>query len=103
MLVSVQARGVVFPYQGILLPFDSFLLVGLGVREALYLAGVATKEAVEVGTNFVTLRLLEVVALGASCLRGSHISIRSVAEAAISLVWFVANRLAAVCTSICIP
>lgn len=53
-------------YQSILLPYDSLLLVRIGVGEALDGAGVAAEQPVEVGADLVALGLLEVVALCAS-------------------------------------
>jgi len=53
-------------YQSILLPYDVFSLVGIGVREALNGSGVTTEEAVEVGANLIALALTKSVALSAS-------------------------------------
>lgn len=55
-------------YQCVFLPGDSFVLVGVCVAETLNLAGFAPEEAMQVGAYLVAFGLLEVVALGASCL-----------------------------------
>lgn len=53
-------------YQSVLLPLNTLLLVGVGVRETLDLTTVATEEAVEVGADHVGTALLKGVALSAS-------------------------------------
>jgi hypothetical protein len=55
-------------YQSILVPLNSLLLVGIGVRETLNGTSVATEETVQVGTDLVSLALAESVALCAASL-----------------------------------
>merc|ERR1712072_872369 len=52
--------------QGVLIPSNSLLNVGLSVREALSLASLATEEAVEVRADLVAAARLDGVALGAA-------------------------------------
>lgn len=52
--------------EGLLLPDNTLVDVGSGVREALSLAGLATEETVEVGSDLVGAALLEGVALSAT-------------------------------------
>lgn len=52
--------------EGVLLPGDALLLVGVGVGVALDLAGLAAEEAVEHGADLVALTLLQGVALRAA-------------------------------------
>lgn len=70
------------PYQCALIPFNTLLLVGVRVCEALDLAGVAAKEAVKVGSDLVGLALLQVMALRASCLEevGALLAVTCVAR-----------------------
>lgn len=53
-------------YQGILVPCDAGLLVGIGVGEAFNGAGLSAKEAVKVRADLVALGLDDRVALSAS-------------------------------------
>ena len=50
----------------VLVPGDALLLVGVGVRVAGDLAGLAAEETVELGTDLVALALLQGVALSAA-------------------------------------
>ena len=50
----------------VLVPGDALLLVGIGVRVAIDLTGLAAEEAVEHGTDLVALTLLQGVALRAA-------------------------------------
>jgi len=52
--------------QCVLVPGDALLLVGVGVRVAVDLAGLAAEEAVEHGADLVALALLQGVALSAA-------------------------------------
>lgn len=52
--------------EGVLVPGDTLLLVGVGVRVAGDLAGLAAEETVELGTDLVALALLQGVALSAA-------------------------------------
>lgn len=53
-------------YESLRVPFNTLLLVGVGVGETVNGAGLAAEKAVEVGSNLVSLTLLEVVALCAT-------------------------------------
>jgi len=53
-------------YEGVLVPLDALLLVGVRVGEAVDGTGVATEKTVKVGSDLVALTLLQVVALLAS-------------------------------------
>lgn len=55
-------------YQSVLIPGDTGLLVGIGVRVALNGAGLTAEEAVEVGANLVGTTSLHSVALSAASL-----------------------------------
>lgn len=63
-----QCQGAVGTNQSVLFPFDALLLVCVGVREALDLAGLAAEKSVQVGPDLVPFTLLQVVALRAPCL-----------------------------------
>ena len=52
-------------YQRVLVPRDALLLVGIGVGEALDLAGLAAEETVQRRADLVALAVLQGVALGA--------------------------------------
>jgi len=52
--------------EGVLVPGDALLLVGVGVGVALDLSGLAAEEAVEHGADLVALALLQGVALRAA-------------------------------------
>ena len=52
--------------EGVLVPGDALLLVGVGVGVALDLTGLATEKAVEHGADLVALALLQGVALRAA-------------------------------------
>lgn len=52
--------------QCVLVPGDALLLVGVGVRVAVDLAGLAAEEAMEHGADLVALTLLQGVALSAA-------------------------------------
>jgi hypothetical protein len=52
--------------EGVLVPGDALLLVGVGVGVALDLTGLAAEEAVEHGADLVALTLLQGVALRAA-------------------------------------
>lgn len=54
--------------KSVLLPVDGALLVGVGVREAGNLAGLAAEETVELRADLVALAGLQGVALGATSL-----------------------------------
>lgn len=54
--------------QSVLLPCNALLLVRIGVGEALDLAGLATKQAVQVGADLVPAALFKSVALCAASL-----------------------------------
>lgn len=59
-------------YKSVLVPLDTLLLVGVGVRETLNLTSLATEETVKVWSDLVSLALLQVVALraaGLDCVR----------------------------------
>jgi hypothetical protein len=43
--------------QGLVLPYDSLVNVGSGVRETLYLTGLSAKETVEVGSDLKTKKV----------------------------------------------
>lgn len=53
-------------YQGVVVPGDGLLLVGIGVCVTLNGAGLAAEETVEVWADLVALTLTESVALSAS-------------------------------------
>lgn len=53
-------------YQSVLVPGDTLLLVGIGIREALDRASLAAEQAVQVGADLVALRLNDGVALSTS-------------------------------------
>lgn len=55
-------------YQSVFLPLNCLVLIRIRIREALHLTSLASEQAVEVGSDFVALLLLQVVTLGASCL-----------------------------------
>lgn len=65
--------------KSVLFPLDALLLVCVGVREALHLTGLAAKQTVQIGPDFVSFTLFQIVTLRAPCL-----SIRSAAEVAFS-------------------
>jgi len=52
--------------QGVLVPSDALLLVGIGVGVTVDLTGLTAEEAVEHGANLVALTLLQGMALSAS-------------------------------------
>lgn len=62
--VSIEKK----TYQSILVPYDTLLLVGIGVGVALDLAGLAAEEAVESRTSLAGTTLLDSVALLAASL-----------------------------------
>lgn len=73
VLVSVETKkkknvadAAQLTYQGVLVPGDALLLVGVGVGETVDLAGLTTEESVELGTDLVALASLQGVALSAS-------------------------------------
>ena len=53
-------------YQGVFSPRDALSLVCVGVREAVYLTGLSTEEAVEVGADLVSFACGKIVTLGAT-------------------------------------
>lgn len=53
-------------YKSIVVPGDSLLLVGIGVRVTLNGSGLATEKTVQVWADLVSLSLLKGVALSAS-------------------------------------
>lgn len=53
-------------YESIVVPGDSLLLVGIGVRVTLNGSGLATEKTVQVWADLVSLSLLKGVALSAS-------------------------------------
>ena len=55
-------------YESIVVPSDSLLLVGIGVRVTLNGSGLATEKTVQVWADLVSLTLLKGVALSASSL-----------------------------------
>ena len=57
--------------EGVIAPCDSLLLVGISVRESLYLTGLATEESMEVWSDLVSAARLESVALSTSGLEKS--------------------------------
>ena len=57
--------GDISTYETVLVPRDALLLVGVGVGEALDLAGLAAEEAVQRRADLVALAVLQGVALGA--------------------------------------
>lgn len=66
---------------GLLRPDDTLLLVGVGVREALYLTGLSAENAVQVGTDLVGATGFNSVALQASSLeQGSTLFLRTFFE-----------------------
>ena len=62
--VRRRRGGRVATYQRVLVPRDALLLVGVGVGEALDLAGLAAEETVQRRADLVTLAVLQGVALG---------------------------------------
>ena len=50
-------------YESVLVPFNTLLLVGVGVGESVNGTSVAAEETVEVWSDLVALTLLQVVAL----------------------------------------
>jgi len=64
-------------YQGVLVPSDSLVLVGIGVVETLNLTSLAAEETVQVGADLVALTLLQVVALCAAGLLIARVRVRS--------------------------
>lgn len=54
--------------KSILFPLNALLLVCVGVREALHLTGLAAKQTVQIGPDFVSFTRFQIVALRASCL-----------------------------------
>jgi len=89
-------------YEGVLVPGDALLLVGIGVGVAVDGAGLAAKEAVESGADLVALTLAESVALSAAGLEevGTLLSVTCRAERTL-LAWSwargVLGRAQAVC------
>ena len=53
-------------YKSVVVPGDSLLLVGIGVRVTLNGSGLATEKTVQVWADLVSLTLLKGVALSAS-------------------------------------
>lgn len=72
-------QGTVGTNQSVLFPFDAFLLICVGVGEALDLTGLTAEQTVQVGSDLVAFAFLQVMALRASCLSST-----SAAEVAIS-------------------
>lgn len=56
-------------YKSVLFPDNGLVLVGIGVGEALDLTRLAAEETVQIGSDLVTLSLLEVMALCATGLQ----------------------------------
>lgn len=66
--ISIQPTAVRETYQSVLFPGHTGLLVGVGVGEALGLAGLTAEETVQVGADLVAAAALDGVALRAASL-----------------------------------
>lgn len=84
-------------YQSVLLPLNTLLLVGIGVRVALDGASVTTEQAVQSRANLVTATGLDSVALSAPGLEEVGTLLRVTWRLPLALIWELLLRFTAMC------